>query len=296
MSAASLFAIASCASALVASAPAVAAPSPGFYLSLGASESVGVQPSARYPHGGFTNEGYANDLVSALASEGVNLTLTHLGCPGESTTSAISGFDRCSHASGSQLSDAVAFLKAHTNDAGLVTIDLGFNDLRPCVLQEFVNPSCASAQLAFTRENLATIVSTLRAAAGPKVTFIGLNHADPFLAYAVNRTRDLNFAAASASAITALNATLANVYSSAHIPVANVAGAFASAQATPTRLAHIGWAPLNVTRECNWTWMCPSGNVGPNIHPNDKGYQVMARAIEQALPQSFFATQNTPSN
>ncbi|MDE3108272.1 MAG: SGNH/GDSL hydrolase family protein [Acidobacteriota bacterium] len=293
---ATIFALSFLGPVLASAAPAAASSPTGFYLSIGASESVGVQPTALHPRGQVTNEGYTNDVTNMLSSQGVNVNLVELGCPGESTASTISGLDHCYHASDSQLSDAVAFLRAHTNDPGLVTVDLGFNDLRPCIAQEFADPSCVGTQLALVRDNLETILSKLVAAAGPKVTIVGLNHDNPFLADAVNHTHDLNFAADSTSAIDALNTTLSDVYASYAIPVANVASAYANALATPTRLAHVGWVPLDVQRACTWTWMCRSGAYGPNIHPNDTGYAAMARAVVLALPPRFFAAFSSPSS
>jgi hypothetical protein len=42
-----------------------AATEPPYYLSLGGSDSVGFQPTAPVPHGERTDEGYADDLVTA---------------------------------------------------------------------------------------------------------------------------------------------------------------------------------------------------------------------------------------
>jgi hypothetical protein len=41
--------------------------------------------------------------------------------------------------------------------------------------------------------------------------------------------------------------------------------------------------PLNVRRECEWTWICASAPLGPDIHANTDGYGVIARAFEQEL-------------
>lgn len=265
-------------SAASASAPAV------FYLDLGASESVGVQPTAASPLGQPTNDGYANDLVALEASRGVNLQLTELGCPGESTTTMISGDDHCYQAPNSQLTRAVAFLQAHFNQPGLVTIDLGFNNLRHCIHQEFSDQHCVTTHLATLRTELTSILQTLIAAAGPQVSFIGLNHNDPYLANALNRTHDLNFATGSSVAIDALNATLSDVYGLFDIPVANIARAFYNAVQRPTRFPRLGRVPTNEARACTWTWMCRRGHYGPNLHPNDVGYQVMANTIATLMP------------
>lgn len=255
-----------------------------FYLDLGASESVGVQPTAAAPLGHPTNDGYANDLVALEAARGVNLQLTELGCPGESTTTMISGADHCYQSPNSQLTQAIAFLQAHFNQPGLVTVDLGFNNLRPCIHQEFSDPNCVKTQLATLRTQLTSILQALVTAAGPQVTFVGLNHNDPYLANALNRTHDLNFATGSSVAIDALNATLSDVYGLFGIPVANVAKAFSNAVQTPTRFPHLGHVPTNEARACTWTWMCRRGPFGPNLHPNDVGYQVMANTIAAVMP------------
>lgn len=255
-----------------------------FYLDLGASESVGVQPTPGSPLGQPTSEGYANDLVTQEASRGVNLQLTELGCPGDSTTTMISGADSCYQSSGSQLAYAVAFLRAHFNDPGLVTIDLGFNNLKPCIHQEFSTASCVPTQLNTVRTELTFILETLITAAGPNVSFVGLNHENPFLASALNATHDLNFATNSAAAFDALNATLNDVYSLFAIPVANVAKAFSNAIEAPTRFPHLGHVPTNEARACTWTWMCRRKPYGPNLHPNDIGYQVIADAVVAVMP------------
>lgn len=258
--------------------------SPQFYLDIGASESVGFQPTYVSPHGQLTSSGYANDVVNFEAARGVTLRLRELGCPGESPATAISGSDGCYHSRGSQLADAVSFLRHHRDQTGLVTIDLGFNQLSPCIHQEFTNPVCVSAQLANVRQDLTYIVNQLLSVAGPNVTFVGLNHNDPFLASAVNRSHDVIFALDSATAIDELNRTLSNVYGAFNIPVANVAGAFANSRDTLVPLSHVGTVPVDVARACTLTWMCHAAPYGPNLHPNDAGYSMMAAAIMSVLP------------
>src|SRR5579863_8767286 len=46
-----------------------------FYLDIGGSGSVGVQPTATNPHGEPTAFGYANDLVTLEAAQGIALQL-----------------------------------------------------------------------------------------------------------------------------------------------------------------------------------------------------------------------------
>jgi lysophospholipase L1-like esterase len=41
--------------------------------------------------------------------------------------------------------------------------------------------------------------------------------------------------------------------------------------------------PVAVANVCSWTWFCAPAPAGPNIHANEAGYGVMARALWSAL-------------
>src|SRR5919201_1120833 len=60
-----------------------------YYVSLGDSLSVGVQPTSS--HFDETNDGYADQLWRIERAKDGNLVLVKLGCSGESTTSMIEG-------------------------------------------------------------------------------------------------------------------------------------------------------------------------------------------------------------
>jgi hypothetical protein len=63
-----------------------------------------------------------------------------------------------------------------------------------------------------------------------------------------------------------------------------VQDAFGTADFTDTAtLPGVGTVPLNVARICTWTWMCAPSPVGPNIHANATGYQVIAAAFARAI-------------
>jgi lysophospholipase L1-like esterase len=258
-----------------------------FYLDLGASVSVGVQPSARLPHGQRTHDGYANELTTLEASNGVALRLHELGCPGESTTTMLTGNDHCYHGSATQMNAAVEFLAAHYDETGLVTIDLGFNDLMPCLRHEILKRACLSDHLARVKSQLARIVALLRAAAGPNVTFVGVGHYNPFLADWLYGSRGRRFATASVGAMGELNQTLASVYGSFSIPMADVAAAFRPVSNQPVNLAPFGQVPADVAITCAMTWMCQAPPYGPNIHPTDLGYRTIASAIAAVLPVTW---------
>src|SRR5918996_59104 len=100
-----------------------------FYVSLGTSLAAGTQPGRP-----FTDEGYADQLHRLLQLKDRKLKLVKLGCPGETTVSMITGNgSACPYPGGSQLGAALAFLEANRGAVSLVTIDMGANDLLPCV-------------------------------------------------------------------------------------------------------------------------------------------------------------------
>jgi lysophospholipase L1-like esterase len=97
-----------------------ASPHP-FYLALGDSLARGVQPDST-GHSVITDQGYVDDVYADESANVPRLQLVNLGCPGESTTTMING-GICTYAAGSQLAQAVRFLKQHAAQTQLVTID-----------------------------------------------------------------------------------------------------------------------------------------------------------------------------
>ena len=78
----------------------------------------------------------------------------------------------------------------------------------------------------------------------------------------------------------AFDAELAAVYRSSGDRVADVTGAFATTDFTGrVHLRRIGLVPVNVADICRWTWTCARPPRGPNKHPNEAGYRVIARAF-----------------
>lgn len=260
------------------------APTTAFYLDLGASQSVGTQPIGASRHGFPTNRGYANDLIALEAAKGITLQLTELGCRGEAVPTMINGGNLCYRGHDSQLADAVAFLRAHHNEAGLVTVELGYNDVGACIGATTAAGPCARDRVGVVRQELPRVLAALKAAAGPHVTIVGLGHADPFLAWALKGPSGVARASASLRTMTLLNRTLASVYAAYGIPMVDVAQAFQMNQTSPTRLAGVGRVPLNVAQACRLTWMCRPAPLPANMHPNDAGYQAIAAAIAAVLP------------
>jgi len=136
-----------------------------FYLSLGDSLALGVQP-ALAGNDVATSRGYPDLLAVRLRGRLPDLRLVKLGCAGETTVTMIHG-GVCSYAAGSQLSQAVKFLRSHRGRTALVTIDIGGNDPNSCVLGQ--DPAsilpCLSSRIPQTGRNLNAIMARLRSAA-----------------------------------------------------------------------------------------------------------------------------------
>jgi lysophospholipase L1-like esterase len=244
-----------------------------YYVSLGDSFSVGVQPIGQPPL--FeTDQGYADQLYGSLRSQDPKLRLVKLGCGGESSRSMRFGsvdpsegfscgppdfyLHRYPHKT--QLADAVAFLHAHRSDVSLVTIDIGGNDL------------IGGGGVPQIQANLPVILSELRAATGPAVPIVGMNYFNPFL---VDWFADSTSLQGHIDGIVAFNDVLEDDYAAAGDPVADVEASFSS---TDTTLQPDG-IPVDVERICEWTWMCVAGD----LHPNTTGYAVIAQAFEDVL-------------
>ena len=264
-----------CALALGMFVPAstvAASAAPLYYVSLGDSLAAGTQP------GHFsTIEGYTDQLYAHLRTTMPTLQHVQLACPGETTTSLISGGlayegrnprtpdGRCLYPRGSQLAEATSFLRAHRRFVTLVTIDIGGND----ILRDPANGGFAVAA------NLPVILAALREAAGPGVPIIGMNYYDPLVVTWFSDPTSLPVEVARADVF---NDLLEGIYAAAGDPVADVETAFAALDTTP-----VNGIPLDVARICAWTWMCAPAPVGPNIHANAAGYAVMAAAFEAKL-------------
>ncbi|MGC2174739.1 MAG: hypothetical protein WA614_04680 [Acidimicrobiales bacterium] len=261
-----------------------------FYLDIGASESLGYQPTGIPGHNGErTNTGYANDLVQREALKGVALTLEQIGCPGDTIQSLLdtSKSDACYQAPETQLTKAEAYLQAHSTDQVLVTIDLGFNNVRPCMEQDPVNQTCLEQGIVDIQHDLPTVLKDLKSSAGPGVHFVGIEYADPYLGYYVNPSVGPADATTTLVGMEQLDGVLDRIYASADVPVADVPGLFQTDDNAPVNVPNVGTIPTNVAQACELTWFCYTTPFGPDDHPNNAGYSLIAEAIEAVLPHSW---------
>ncbi len=287
------------ATAAVTAAPALgatpAASFPRYYLALGDSLSVGFQPNANGT-GVETDRGYTNDLFALEARRIKKLQLVEVGCPGDTTTSLLTGSGnaqsakqfRCNRKGGSQLKAAVSFLKKHhrAGQVPLVTIDIGANDVDSCVSAGSLSAivACVTTGQNSIKTNTPKILAALKSAAPKGTKFAAMNLYDPVLGeyFSANPT-DKALASASVPLLQGINGDINSANAAAGFKTADVADAFSSYNQSPT-VSYAGQTiPVNVAYVCAWTWACTTPPVGPNIHANDNGYSVIARVFYTAV-------------
>ena len=264
-----------------------------YYVSLGTSLSVGVQPTS----GGLplpTDDGYSNQLFSLIrpgfeaSGPNLDMDLTKLGCPGETLDDMING-GNCVYIAGSQLDAAVDFLDRNRGFVELVTIDMGANDFRNAgCITATVDIDCVNAVSAQIATDLATVLTALRNAAGPDVTIVGMNYYNPYLSSWLTDIAGQTLAVESAQAAVILNDSLLTTYTTAGMPMADVYAAFESDDFTTivasTLPAPNDQLPASVFNICEWTYNCDPDPVGPDVHANFAGYSLIAETIEAELP------------
>ncbi len=169
------------------------ATSPSYYLSLGDSLSVGVQPDENGAPA-ETSEGYTDVLHRTLYDADSTLRHERMGCGGEDTTTFLQGgLPDCDerYENGSQLEEAEAFLAEHEGRVDLVTLTIGGNNFTRCVegVEDPETPEdigideeCVADGLERVETEIPVIAERLRDAAGPDTQIIGMTYYNPFLA------------------------------------------------------------------------------------------------------------------
>lgn len=258
----------------IARSPKAVENTPVYYLSLGTSLAAGVQADPETGESIVTDVSYPGILAEALGEDIKKLRHVNLGCPGETSDSFVHG-GKCSYAHGSQLDEALNFLHAHGKFTGLITIDLGANDILSCVSGNDINLECIQITLQNLASNLQLILTSLRNAAGPDVPIVAMNYYNPLLVFWFQNPEVVPLLMALQGQ---LNNTLALIYSSFGVPVADVAATFMSEEYVDNNGNGI---PDNVEILCAWTWMCQF----QNIHPNEIGYEMIASTFSGVLPE-----------
>lgn len=246
---------------------------PQYYVSVGTSLAAGVQADKKTGDPIVTDDAYTDQIHQRIQGQIPNLQHVKLGCPGETSTSMIEGSGSyCYTQEQSQLDIVEAFLLAHPTEIAFITIDIGANDLLPCLSAADVE-ACVAGIFGQLQGNLGEILTRLQLAA-PGVPIIAINYYNPYLSAWLQGSEGEAYAVMTNNLVAAINSLLGQVYGVLEIPVADVANAFVIYDFTPN-----GNLPHNVKTVCQLTWNCEYDN----IHPNKNGYKVIAQTVEQLM-------------
>lgn len=282
----------------------------GYYLSLGDSLAVGVQPDENgLP--AETSEGYTDVLYRTLSEDDPDLRHERLGCAGEDTTTFLEGgLPRCEerYDDGEQLQAAEDFLAEHEGEVDLVTLTIGANNFTRCVRgvnapdgkadgsdDIDIDAGCVADGLERLEDEVPEIAQRLREAAGPDTRIVAMTYYNPFLAFLLLDDDPAGQASASAEEaeevfpeqeargglaeeaveiLTEVNGTLTEAYEAEGIDVADVDSVFEATNQEVPEGSDTG-LPANLQNVCDLTWMCDSRR-GPDIHPNEEGAREIA--------------------
>jgi GDSL-like Lipase/Acylhydrolase family len=245
--------------------------STAYYLALG--DSVPVWNG---------NQSYPNlILASSVTAHVPNMQLENLACSSE-TTDTMRYHSLCG---GSQYQKALSFLDAHRGHVALVTIDIGGNDVLPCVSSSGIDYTCVSRVLAVTKKDLSAMLAGIRSAVGATTPIVGMNYFDPFLGNWLSGPAGRAATQTSVQGLVVLNAFLTNIYTTVSDPVANVQDAFHSTDLATIVASKWGNVPLAVERACTLLDItCTVGqSEGFGDDPNTAGAVVIARAFESVI-------------
>jgi len=286
-----LVALAALLSLALLPAAAQAAKAKPYYLALGDSLSVGVQPTAS---GGNknTSQGYVNQLARRVGG----LRTVNYGCGNATTESFIKGNRACAPTRKpgyantsprtSQLAAAERFLRRNRGKVRFVTIDIGANDVASCGQGGGIDLECVNRGIAAIKKNGPTIAKRLRRAAGSGVPMAVMNLYDPFLQQWLNGGSGPAIAEASVDiAREQVNPAIINSFKPSKFKVARVAEAFDTYAPFSRTTTFRGRSdvPVAVERICALTWMCAPAPKGLDIHATKAGYSKIAGSFRAAL-------------
>jgi lysophospholipase L1-like esterase len=273
-----------------------------WYVSVGDSYAAGWQATGQ-GSGHTTRNGFAYQLTSEAPSKGYRLTLQNFGCGGATTTSVLSsqgcpavalGPGATPYPTTTQEAAAIAFIKAHPGQIGLITVSIGGNDITKCAAE--ANPvPCVAGAINSVKTNVTKLVKDLRAAAGPGVPIRGITYPDVILGEYLSGQSGQQLASLSVTAFKSLiNPALSAAYKSVGgqlVDVTTATGAYTPLSQTTT-LAPYGTIPVAVAKVCSLTYYCQY----KDIHPHTDGYKIIADLLLNSLPANSASSTNSASS
>jgi lysophospholipase L1-like esterase len=243
-----------------------------FYLALG--DSVPVWDGTHsYPY----------LIVAHFRQSSLKLKLVNMACSGETTSSMLAG-SACAPG-GSQLDNAIAFLRYHQGSVALITIDIGGNDLVYCGGLTGIDRPCVKQAEKTVRANLKTILTGLRSAAGPSTPIVSMTYYDPFLGDWLAGGSIRSLALRTVPILRQFNGLLIKTYANAGDQIADVQGAFESTDLRTYVNSSWGSVPVAVDHACSLLDItCQAGMPeGFGDDPDLAGAAVIATAFETTI-------------
>jgi lysophospholipase L1-like esterase len=276
-----------------AAAPApVVAPTDRLMVSLGDSYGAGYQPDADGAAGRTTTDGFAYRVAADA-----DLRLVNFACSGITAHGMLHDRDCAAAALGpggagyggdTQVGAATAFLAAHRDQVDLVTVVVGGNDVRDCLVTAAgdldtdvdggVLP-CLRERMPALARDLGEVLTRVRAAVGPDVRVVGVGYPDVALgAWVHGDATEQAVAARTVGFFTDwFTPLLRSAYAAAGASFVDVMaltggdGPLAATVDDPTW----GTVPAPVAQVCALTWFCRVGDV----HPTPEGHHLIADAV-----------------
>ena len=263
---------------------------PSYYVSLGDSYAAGYQRFSETV-AKTTRDGFAYRVVGKARARGHKLKLVNFGCGGETSVSILKRKARCgglgpggvNYAGTTQATAAERFLKRNRGRVKLITVSIGGNDVTSCV-KEPDPVACVGPAMEDVKANGKVLLERLRKAAGPKTRIVGITYPDVILGSWVGENPDQDLAKLSVVAFKdLLNPALKEMYESVggrFVDVTKATKAYTPLEQTTT-LAPYGEIPVAVAEVCKLTAYC----LYRDIHPNTKGYALIAKLVAKTLPR-----------
>jgi lysophospholipase L1-like esterase len=273
-----------------------------YYVSLGDSYSQGVQPIGPNQADVPTNQGFTDFLYPKARKLIPGLKLVKLGCGRATTDSLINGTRRCAEPglpyasvsrATSQLTYATKFLRRHRKSVALVTLSIGGNNFDGCPANGgdlTAVATCVANGIAKMKQDLPTIASALRRAAGSKAIIIGSTYPDVALGAWILGPTGMQVAQLSVPLFRQqVNPALKSAYAARRIGFVDATSAFGGY--TPltqtTVLAPFGTIPVATANICNRAWYCVPRPDGPDLHLRASGYRKLASLYLAALKKDL---------
>jgi lysophospholipase L1-like esterase len=282
-----LVVLAALAALLVAAAPAAAAKKKTMYVSLGDSQAWGYSKDAEGT--AFQSDrGYSNLLAAQARKDrryGRKVTLRNLSCPGENTATYLAG-GRCTYKGfASQAAAARALLEKNRKRIAFVTVNIGANNFTSCAKGTAVDVSCVEEGMKNLERDLPKIYRSLRKAAGPKAKIVAATQYNPYLYFWLRPGDYRQLALLSDALAKQVNQRLTTAAraKAAKLRIADVYKAFKAGVLDENTTHEGAEVPVAVAELCRLTLMCRPAPVGPDIHPSDAGYALMAKTFAKAL-------------